>query len=140
MLIEKGGVTNAVFLKITPPMGGATLPSFLSSAAVQPQDKYQLWTGMKWDPTVSPEAWNQLLKVGYVEFPPPGTYTNLQSVRNVARAAFGLVGEEWLTLIRVGSPTSCRGILSLISPKSLAVTIPQVMPILQETPSGMKST
>ncbi|HAR43592.1 MAG TPA: hypothetical protein DCS07_13345 [Bdellovibrionales bacterium] len=138
-LVEKG-VTSAVFLKIAPPKPGSTVPDFMSSATVQPQDKLQIWTGMRWDPTVSPEAWNQLLKLGYVEFPPPGTYTNLQSVRNVVRAAFGLVGDEWLTLIRVGTPTICRGILALISLKSAALIIPQALPILQVEPIDPKTS
>jgi hypothetical protein len=134
-----GGVSKALFLAIqsTP---GNTLPVFAASAAVNAGTKSAIWTGLRWDPQVLPDIWNQLVTVGYVELPPPGTMTNMHSARNVSRAAFDIGNEECLALVRVGTAQQCRGILVLTSRKSLIASVKQVLPLLSAAPVATKKT
>jgi hypothetical protein len=124
------GASSALFLAITPPPAGSPTPHFVSTAAVLPQDKLTLWTGLKWDPTVVPELWNYFVKAGTAELSPPGTLTNQASTRNVVRTAFGVRRTEWLLLVRVGSPQACRGVIALISTQSLMSEVSSVLPLL----------
>jgi hypothetical protein len=132
-LIDKGA-SCAVFLTIAPPSPGSKVPQFIGTAAVLPDKRLSIWTGLHWDPNKSPEAWNFLVKSGSIEFPPPGTQTQLDSHRNVIRAAFGVESEEWLLLTRVGTPNACRGIVVILSKKSLLLEVKSVLSLLQEAP------
>ena len=122
------GASSALFLAITAPPANCPVPHFVGTAAVMPQEKLAIWTGVKWDPTVAPEIWNQFIKNGYVELSPPGTLTNMKSNRNIGRAAFGIRKDEWLLLVRVGPANSCRGLLAIVSRKSLLADFAVVLP------------
>ncbi|MEO7162559.1 MAG: hypothetical protein ABI041_06545 [Bdellovibrionia bacterium] len=130
-LMEKGA-TCAVFLKIAPPSPESKVPQFVGTAAVLPGKRLAIWTGLRWDPNKSPDAWNQLLKSGVIEFPPPGNHTQLDSQRNAIRGALGVESEEWLLLVRVGPANACRGITVFLSEKSLLLQVKSVLSLLQE--------
>ena len=117
-LFEKGA-HSALFLSIRAADQTLGVPKFMASACVQPGMKQVLWTGLQWDPKVVPELWNHFIKAGFVELAPPGNLTNEKSTRNVVRGAFGLQKEEWLLLVRAGPPNQCRGVLALLSTRSL---------------------
>jgi hypothetical protein len=128
-VLLKKGVTSVLFLSIK--TGGATqIPSFESSAAVQPGHRLGLWTGLSWEPTVVPELWNDLLNSGYSELGPPGNLTNQKSNRNVVRAAFGISGQEWFLIVKVGPPHACRGVIGFISDGSIVGALAGVMSLI----------
>lgn len=122
--IFKKGAKQALFMAIQPPPPGSPVPVFGASAAVAMGDKEVLWNGLKWDPTVVPEMWNYFIKSGFVELSPPGALTNQNSNRNVVRAAFGIRQDEWITLVRVGPPEACRGVLAFVAPATLLEHLP----------------
>ncbi|MEK6704837.1 MAG: hypothetical protein AABZ06_03535 [Bdellovibrionota bacterium] len=128
-LIEKGA-TSSLFLTISPPKPNSPVPHFISTAALNPGDRSSIWEGLCWDPMISPELWNYFTKAGFAELSPPGTATNLQSTRNLMRAAFGIMPDEWLLLIRTGPLNACRGILAVVSEKSLISDLVAVLPLL----------
>ncbi|MBI4924893.1 MAG: hypothetical protein HY843_03130 [Bdellovibrio sp.] len=129
----QSGVKNILFLSIQPDPGGSVIPHFQSSATVSPRERLMLWTGLKWQPRIVPEVWNQFVKTGFVELPPPATMTNIMSTRNVIRGAFGITHQEWLSLIRVGELSSCRGVIAAISEKSLKDVALETLKILGQT-------
>lgn len=137
-LFEKGA-SSGLFLAITPPPQGSSVPLFLSTAAIEPQDRLNLWTGLQWDPRILPEVWNFFLKIGIVEFAPPGTMTNIMSNRNVIRGAFGVSQEEWLSLLRVGEINACRGVVALISKTSLQLPLRQALRMMNAEPAKKAS-
>ena len=113
------GARSVLYLTMTP-NPPTTIPLFVSSATLLPGMRLETWTGMKWDPTLTPEVWNDLLKEGFLEYSPPADSTVATSPRNVLRAAFGLEPNEWLLLTGVGPQPYFRGILALLSEESLA--------------------
>lgn len=127
------GALCALFLVIGPP-GKSGVPIFTSTAIVQGNDRAGVWSGLKWDPSVVPETWNQFVKNGFAELSPPGTSTNRNSNRNVVRLAFGIYQEEWLLLVRAGPLNHCRGVLAIVSKKSLADFLPKVLEQIQAQP------
>jgi hypothetical protein len=133
------GVSQTLFLGIQAAPGSPT-PVFVASAAVNAGAKAGVWFGLRWDPAILPEIWNQLVTVGYVELPPPGTMTNLHSARNVSRSAFDVAPEECLVLARVGTAQMCRGILALISRKSLIASVKQAQALLNAAPTPTKKS
>jgi len=138
-LIMQKGASCALFLAISPPPPGAPpAPHFLATAAVMPNDKLTIWTGLKWDPTVVPEMWNFFIKSGSVELSPPGTQTALTSARNVVRAAFGIRQSEWLLLVRVGPINACRGVLAFVSKESLQTKLAEALPFLSASEQKIK--
>jgi hypothetical protein len=124
------GARQALFLAILPAPAGSPVPHFLASAAIAPRDRLKLWTGLKWDPTIVPALWNLFVRTGHAELPPPGTQTDIASNRNVVRAAFGVGPDEWLLLVRTGTLENCRGVLALISDKSMLPALVQAIPLL----------
>jgi hypothetical protein len=133
------GVTRALFLGIQASAGSSS-PVFVSSAAVNAGNKAAIWTGLRWDPQILPDIWNQLVTTGFVELPPPGTMTNLHSSRNVSRSAFDIGNEDCLVLARVGTAQHCRGILVLTSRKSLIGPVKMVLPLLSAAPAATKKS
>lgn len=130
-LMEKGA-TSTLFLSIFPPPPGFKIPQFTATATSRPEQLLTLWTGLRWDPNKSPEIWDVLSKAGTIEFSPPGTYTQLESQRNVIRSALGVQAEEWLLLVRVGTTAACRGIVIFLSKKSLLLEVKSVLSLLQQ--------
>ncbi|MBC7690152.1 MAG: hypothetical protein H7222_00135 [Methylotenera sp.] len=118
-LIEKSSsqaaLKSALFLSAQ--TSGAK--TFAATASFEGKDRSVLWAGMVWDPVIVPELWTMLLKLGSVELSPPSQVTDALSDRNVVRGAFGIQAKEWLTLVRIGSADSCRGVLALTSDASL---------------------
>lgn len=121
------GVHSALFLSIQQPPPGSPVPIFDAMAAVQAGDRIGVWNGLKWNPLFDAEMWNRFIKTGYVEFAPPGTSTNLKSARNVTRSAFGILSDEWLLFARIGPSDSCRGIIAMLSKKSLSADVTVAM-------------
>ncbi len=137
LILLNKGLKSAVFLAVesktmTSKKDASEIPTFMSSAAVEPKDRLSLWTGLSWDPRVVPELWNQLIKTGYIELPPPGSMTNQKSTRNVVRGSFGLTGIEWLLLVKIGSKTAIRGLLAIISEKTVLRELEEVLPLLSQ--------
>lgn len=122
-LALKKGATSALFLALVPPEAGKSVPQFIATASVLGKAKLGVWTGLKWNPEIVPEMWNYFLKAGQVELGPPGSATNQKSNRNVVRAAFGILPQEWLLLVRAGTAQNCRGIVALISPQSILTPV-----------------
>lgn len=133
-VLMSDGVIHALFLAPSP-IPGKALPDFVAKAAVQAGEKLSFWKGLKWDPLIIPEVWNAFAKLGVLEFPPPGTVTQLQSHRNLMRSAFGIQAEEHLVLIRIGPVDASRGILALVSKMSVIDTLQKVLPQLHARPS-----
>lgn len=115
----KNKVDRSLFLCVVAAPPGSPVPHFVASAAVAPRKKTRIWRGLRWDPTVVPDLWNVFVRDGLVELAPPGPHTRVNSDRNVVRGAFGTEKEEWLTLVRVGPSSNCRGILAVFSAESL---------------------
>jgi hypothetical protein len=129
------GAQCALFLSITPPPSGCQVPHFKASAVVAaPTSKISVWTGMKWDPTVAPDAWNYFVKTGFIELAPPGTLTNMKSNRNIIRAAFGIGKNEYLILVRAGPPTTCRGVLAIVASSSMQTKLAAAIPLVTALP------
>ncbi len=126
------GAYSILFLAIQSDSSDASIPHFLSAATVKPQERLLLWTGLKWDPRIVPEVWNLFVKTGFVEFSPPGTMTNIMSNRNVIRGAFGINQNEWLALLRVGELAACRGVLAVISAKSVRPTLIETLALMNK--------
>ena len=129
LLMDKGA-TSALFLAAITPPPGSPVPHFNATATFGAGSKLSLWTGLKWDPVLTPDTWNKFVHAGYVELSPPGTTTNMKSARNIIRAAFGITHEEWLLLVRIGSAQICRGVLVLTSKASLVGELPAALPLL----------
>jgi hypothetical protein len=133
------GASQALFLAIQSQAGGPS-PMFTATAAVNAREKEKVWNGLRWDPSLLPDVWQQVISTGYVELLPPGTMTNIQSDRNVSRAAFDVTQEEGLYFVRVGTSQQCRGILVLVSLKPLIHAIQAVMPLLVTLPESLKKS
>lgn len=125
-----GGAHAALFLAVQPAVAGE-LPRFQSSAQWQADARLPLWAGVQWNPAWVPELWNPFIQAGAVELPPPGTVTHLKSNRNVMRGAFGAAADEWLLLLRVGSAQSLRGMLAVLSRKSLITEAQSLRALLE---------
>jgi hypothetical protein len=125
----ESGAHAALFLAVQRPAAGASIPTFVATAALfakgSEEVKLSLWSGMQWNPAVLADFWNPFLREGYVELSPPGTVTNAMSNRNLVRAAFGVSNDEWLTLLRAGPASGCRGTLVLLSRASLLGAVAQ---------------
>ncbi len=111
------GATSGLFL------AGRSGPTgkleFVATATFAPGKRRDIWLGVKTQSDLFPELWQKLLGDGLAEFSPPGQATDIGSLRNLVRSAFGALETEWMTVLRVGSPTYCRGILILFSKTSL---------------------
>jgi hypothetical protein len=129
MMIEKGAI-SALYLSVVAAADRAHPPTFSSSATVNPDTKLNLWTGLTWNPTFVPEAWNTFTQAGMLELAPPETRTNAQSFRNVIRTAFGIQSGEWLLLVRAGPAKGVRGVIAFISTKSIAAELSKALPLL----------
>lgn len=125
-LLEKGAVSTLFMALVTPP-SGASVPHFLATAIAGESSKDKIWNGLKWDPSIVPSVWNFFIRPGYVELSPPGNKTDPMSQRNVLRGAFGVRMEEYLLLVRIGSETSCRGALAIISKNSFLEELQNLM-------------
>lgn len=138
VLLSKKGLKSALFMGIIAPSPSSPVPTFNSSATVNPLRKLNIWTGLRWNPSVTIEIWNHFVKNGVVELAPPGTTTNMYSQRNMIRAAFGIESDEWLTLVRVGPTHGCRGVLAFVSKQSIAINLADALPLIQaELPPTM---
>jgi hypothetical protein len=135
-LFGKGAV-SALFLSLTPPPAGARAPHFSATALSGDVSRKVVWTGLKWDPSVVPAAWNYFIKVGYVELAPPGANTDQMSQRNVLRAAFGIQPNEWLLLIQIGPQNACRGALAVITKRSIVPELHQAITAFRRAPPKM---
>ncbi len=135
ILMEKGA-HGSVFLATQDPPPGSPVPHFLATAAIATSEKIQLWTDLRWDPTLVPDVWNSLVQNGYVELSPPGTSTNVRSTRNIVRNGFGIAKEEWILLVRIGTPKICRGILLVVSQKSLQPALAPLLTLFHSVPSA----
>lgn len=129
ILLEQGA-QQALFLSITPAPAGSPVPHFLASAAIAPRERLKVWTGLKWDPTIVPSLWNLFVRSGHAELPPSGADADLASNRNVVRTAFGAAQHEWLLLVRAGTLDNCRGVLAVISGRSMLEALALASPLL----------
>jgi hypothetical protein len=126
-LLRKGA-HSALFLAITPPAPGGQ-PIFIATAAVLAQQNLNIWTGLRWNPALTPEIWNPFLQTGWIEFPPPSAMTVQSSLRNIIRVAFGISPTEWLLLLRAGPPNHCRGAVAILSKESLISRLTEALPL-----------
>lgn len=106
------------------------MPQFIAKAAYGKASRFSLWAGLNWDPNLFPDLWDVFVRDGLVELTPPGTMTVPTSQRNLVRGAFGVQPQEWLTLVRVGTADSCRGILVMISNESLKSAPPEAFALI----------
>ncbi len=127
-LLEKGA-TSALFLSLAPSQTQSQ-PTLKSSATLNPGNKKDLWTGLNWNSSITPEVWTGIQQVGYVELSPPGTQTVQTSARNVLRSAFGVGSDEWIYLVRVGPIQSCRGIVAIVSKKTILLDLKSQLSLL----------
>jgi hypothetical protein len=88
---------------------------FVASTGVQIENGSPFWDGLKWQPQQFADIWKILVDGGFAEFPP--------GAQNITRTAFDINPNHWLTLIRVGSPDQCRGLLAVVSKNSLSAKI-----------------
>lgn len=132
------GLSQALFLAVKP-IAQSKTPDFVATAAVNAGSHGAIWEGLHWDPTVFPEIWSQLVNAGFVELPPPGTMTHLQSARNVSRAAFDISNSDTLTIVRAGTPQQWRGIVLLVSRQSLINAMRQASSLFFALPQSKKS-
>jgi hypothetical protein len=129
ILLERGA-RHALFLSLVAAPAGSPVPHFLASAAIAPRERLKLWTGLRWDPTIVPSLWNLFVRTGHAELPPPGAETDISSNRNVVRAAFGVGHDEWLLLVRTGPVNQCRGVLAVVSDRSMLQALVAASPLL----------
>ncbi|MCM2278342.1 MAG: hypothetical protein NDJ89_09725 [Oligoflexia bacterium] len=116
-LLEKGA-TSILFLAIQT-LANSPAPHFHSTAYAGGSDKLRHWNGLHWDPAITPSIWNHLVQSGYVELAPPSAAASRQNHYAVIRSAFGLASHEWLLLLRAGPTDACRGVVCVVSPRSL---------------------
>ena len=124
------GAHSALFLSISAPEAGSSLPIFKAKAALTEDHRAPLWHGIRWKPELLPDLWNSFLKSGQIELSPPSAQTLPTSAKNVMRAAFGVLPSEWLILVRVGNASSCRGVIAFFSKQSLLSELAHVLPLL----------
>lgn len=137
-LLEKGAVSTLFMALVSPPPPGATVPHFLATAIAGESAKDKIWNGLKWDPSMVPNVWNSFIRPGFVELSPPGNMTDPISQRNILRGAFGVRMEEYFLLVRIGSETTCRGALVIISKNSFLEELQNVMEFFGESSSPIK--
>ncbi len=130
----RAGAKQALFLIQSKNPESKMVPLFIYSAAFKPENKTTLWKGLRWDPRLVSDLWSQIIQKGFFELGPPEPSTIATSARNVTRGAFGLDSNQWLTVVTVGSKDACRGLLAVISDRSLSAVLPGAMVILQTKP------
>jgi hypothetical protein len=133
LALLESGVSQCLFLSVEM-VPGKTLPVFKAHASLNAGSQSAIWAGLRWDPQLLPDVWSSLLSTGMMEFSPPGTKTNIESVRNLSRSAFDTSPELWLTLVRVGLPKECRGLLAMVSKTSISAAVKKAMPLLNQAP------
>ncbi|OFZ80140.1 MAG: hypothetical protein A2583_16325 [Bdellovibrionales bacterium RIFOXYD1_FULL_53_11] len=134
-LFQKGA-GGVLYLAISPPPAGSSLPVFLATAMAGENVQPEIWTGMRWDPRVVPDIWNVFVKSGLLELPPPSANTNIKSSRNVVRDAFGIALSDWITLVRTGPANACRGMLGFVSRESIIMAVKDLLPLLNAKMPG----
>jgi hypothetical protein len=107
-LFQSGYPQSALFMAI---QSGAAGQIFVASAGVQIENGSPFWVGLKWQPQQFVDVWRVLVDEGFAEFEP--------SSPSITRTAFDVNPNHWLTLIRVGTPQLCRGIVAVISTHSI---------------------
>jgi hypothetical protein len=125
LLFERGITESAVFLALKNTSDGQI---FVATAGLNTDGFKNVWDGLNWEPKIFPEIWKVLLTKGYAEFAPES--------RNINRTAFAIDSKKWLTLIRVGTPQLCRGILAIVSAASLALALEKALPLLFKSPDS----
>ena len=128
-LIESG-LTSALFIEATDHGTPTESPQFKASAAFAPMSKETLWAGLVWTPAVAPKIWQQLLTLSYVDLTPPETMTVVTSDRNTVRTAFAVDSNEYLILARIGPADDPRGLLALVSSKSIVAELQSILMLL----------
>ena len=123
----ESGATSALFLAIEAPPVGSKLPLFRASASIDALNREAVWGGLTLNPKWVAGLWNHLISNAYAELGPPGTMTDMQSIRNMIRAAFGVEDQEWLLILRAGPVSACRGILMIISKSTLVDQLPTTL-------------
>jgi hypothetical protein len=107
-LFQSATVQAALFMAIQHTAAGKI---FGASAGVQIENGSPFWGGLKWQPQQFADVWKTLTEEGFAEFHP--------EAQNITRTAFDVDPGHWLTLIRVGSPERCRGIVAIVSSQSI---------------------
>ena len=128
--MSQRGTDCALFLSITPPEGSSTAPFFRATAGIHSEKRIPLWRGIQWKPELFKDLWNAFLKSGQIELGPTSTQSASTPAKNAMRAALGTLPSEWLILVRVGSPQSCRGVIAFFSKQSLLSELAHVLPLL----------
>jgi hypothetical protein len=122
--LQSKGIGNILYLSREE---GSTTPLFQAKSGVSDKNKIALWTGLKWNPELTPELWPQFNRMGIVQLSPQD---DSNSARHMVRTAFGATSQEWLTLIRVGSAQDCRGALALFSSANIKSLVEEIIPLL----------
>jgi hypothetical protein len=103
---------------------------FIATAGVQIENGSPFWDGLKWQPQQFADIWKILVDKGFAEFAPGS--------QNITRTAFDLNPNHWLTLIRVGSPDQCRGVLAVVSSSSLEAKISDELTLFGMNPAATR--
>ncbi len=132
VLMAQGGKSSLwMELKGALPPAESTL-CFGGTAFLGSREQAETWTGLKWTPGLTPDLWEQLSSVRYLEFAPPGPETLVTSSRNLIRAAFGVQINEFLLLLPAGSQQGIHGVLAVLSQVSLVTIAKRVLPVLEQ--------
>lgn len=139
-LVERG-MTGALYLSYQLTEGPSAAPIFRAAAGFAPGSKPQLWTGLTWNPALTPTLWKLLSMSGSFELTPPEGNTQATNERSAIRTAFGVDHTEYLVIALVGSPAMPFGMLATLSTKPFAAEVQRLTPQLsrmQPPAQGLK--
>lgn len=86
---------------------------FEANSCFEAGSKWAIWNGLTFDPAWMGEQAMKFLKQGFIELSP------VREANSFLASTFGVEKNEWILLIRCGSPQACTGILVLISNQSV---------------------
>jgi hypothetical protein len=119
-ILESGKSKGMLFLQAK---ADSKRPTFESFAVSDVEERRFAWlSGMTWDSLALPELWSAFIKAGVLEISPPSgpqKMTAQLQARLLARRLFDASAEETLTLVKIGSKMTTRGILVILSKGSV---------------------
>lgn len=97
---------------------------FRAVGCVGLDERSDLFTGMQFDSNQFSDLWNRLSRFGFIEFSPLGISGQGNFDRAAFRTAFGVSGNEWMTLVRLGTSDAVYGVAVLFTEGSVQTHLP----------------
>lgn len=123
----QAGAHAALFLVLKNRALSGSHSSFSASAAYNPGSRASLWQGLGLESQLMPHVWQQLTQIGFLEI--AAREVNAGEKHTLC-TSLGSRSDEMITIVRVGPPEECRGLLTLFSKKSILSRLKEVLPWL----------